>query len=131
MSSSFLPPKQHQHVWPQITFEQTLALTTIRLDTLFERELIDHTRYDDLVLDTQGSELSVLKGAGHLLGEFSFVLVEAADFKSYEGCCQVSDLREFMFDNDFKERRRELFHSSNVGDYFEILFKNCSLKQRA
>ena len=124
MSSSYLPPKQHKEVWPQVTFEQTLSLTTTRLDTLFERERLDHNRYDGMVLDTQGSELSVLKGAGYLLRRFRFILVEAADFESYEGCCQVSELREFMMDNGFKEKRREVFCSSDVGSYFEILFEN-------
>ena len=36
----------------------------------------------------------------------------------------MSDLCESMFDNGFKERWRELFSSSDVGSYFEILFEN-------
>ena len=41
------------------------------------------------MLDTQGAELLVLKGAAGLLHRFQFIKVEAADFESYANGCRV------------------------------------------
>ena len=41
--------------------------------------------YDALAIDTQGSELLVLKGAGEALRNFRYIKTEAADFEAYRG----------------------------------------------
>jgi FkbM family methyltransferase len=62
-SSSILDLKEHRDVWPTVDFTQTIKLKSITLTTLLERERVDLARYDALVMDTQGSELLVLRGA--------------------------------------------------------------------
>ena len=70
------------------------------------------------MLDTQGSELMILKGASTVLPMFRFVKVEVPDFESYEGCCLSSELDEFMNSQGFRERRRDEFKSiPGVGTY--------------
>jgi hypothetical protein len=76
---------------------------------LIQIENIEIKKYQGLVLDTQGSELLILKGAEKILRNFSYIKVEAADFNAYEGCCQIDELIE-SGDKDaaFSAMRREL-----------------------
>src|SRR5689334_3816241 len=62
-SSSILELKQHKDVWPKVAFTASIKLRSVTLPTLLAREGVDITRYDALVMDTQGSELLVLQGA--------------------------------------------------------------------
>ncbi|MBE7438819.1 MAG: FkbM family methyltransferase [Spirochaetales bacterium] len=54
-----------------------------------------------LKIDTQGNELEVLKGAGSLLLETEYVLLEASLFEFYRGAPLVEDVIEFMKQRDF------------------------------
>jgi hypothetical protein len=80
------------------------------------------------VLDTQGSELMILKGATTMLPQLRFVKVEVPDFESYEGCCLSSELGEFMCAHGFRERQRDGFNSiRGVGTYFDVLYERVGL----
>jgi hypothetical protein len=80
--------------------------------------------FQALVLDTQGSELLVLKGATSVLPRFRFVKAEVPDFESYAGCCLNSELAGFMDEHGFRERRRDGFNSiPGVGTYFDVLYE--------
>ena len=92
-----------------------------------ENNNIPIDKYQALIVDTQGSELLVLKGAGNLLRKFKYIKVEVADFESYAGCCQVSDIERFLKFSGFKEFCREkLTSSKNGGSYYDILYKRKS-----
>ena len=62
-SSSILELNLHKDIWPDVSFEQTIKLYSRTLPTLLKANQIDPAGYDMLVIDTQGSELLVLKGA--------------------------------------------------------------------
>jgi hypothetical protein len=92
----------------------------VTLDTL----LGDEDRYQAIVLDTQGSELLVLKGATRLLEKIQYVTTEAADFESYVGCARVDDLVKFLNDLGFKLIQKHKFaESPQGGQYFDLLFR--------
>ena len=57
-------------------------------------------------MDTQESELLVLKGAESLLSKFKYIKTEATDFKVYKDCCLVEDLKNFLGKYGFKELNR-------------------------
>ena len=76
-----------------------------RLDSLFVSKGIQPSDYPALVMDVQGAELLVLKGAGQMLGEFRFVKAEAADFESYIDCAKLEDLRQYLEPWGFREDR--------------------------
>lgn len=123
-SSSILELAQHKDIWPQVHFTKTLILQSVTLATLFEREHIDASAYQALVMDTQGSELLVLQGAVPTLRNFKYIKTEVPDFESYAGCCQLKDIEEFMFQHGFEELSRNRFASrSDGGNYFDIVFK--------
>lgn len=67
VSSSILPLDRHRDIWPYVHFESQMMLRSITLDTLLDELAARAYDYQALVLDTQGSELLVLKGARKLL----------------------------------------------------------------
>ena len=75
-------------------------------------------------MDTQGSELLVLRGCGPLLRNIEFIKTEVPDFESYEGCCQLSDIQAFLEVHGFLEISRvEFARSPGRGSYYDIVFQ--------
>jgi FkbM family methyltransferase len=126
-SSSILEFGRASEIWPGVTTQATIALNSVTLDTL----LGDDDRYQAIVLDTEGSELLVLKGATRLLPKIRNVLTEAADFESYVGCAQVDDIVNFMSDFDFKLIQKFPWAESPQGGLmFNLLFRNLNFVHR-
>ena len=123
-SSSILEFKQHKDVWPSVHYTTTVLLKSITLATLFKKEQIDVSNYQALIMDTQGSELLVLRGSLPILDNFKFIKTEVPDFEAYEGCCQLSDINDFMSEHGYKEISRNKFASrAEGGSYFDIVYK--------
>lgn len=123
-SSSVLDLAEHTQLWPDVIFSDTMILTTVTLPTLLAREGIDPAIYDVLVLDTQGSELLILRGAAGVLRNFHFIKTEAADFEAYAGGCKVEDLNAFLSPRGFRPRHTECFaQKEGVGSYYNVLYE--------
>lgn len=124
LSSSIFELKHHRDIWPNVSYVKSLPVHSTTLLTLFKKENIDVSNYQALVMDTQGSELLVLRGCGPLLCHFEFIKTEVPDFESYEGCCQLSDIQAFMKDHGFREITRvEFARSPGRGSYYDIVFQ--------
>jgi hypothetical protein len=77
-----------------------------------------------LVLDTQGVELLVLKGAVPLFTGLQYIKAEAADFESYRGGTTVAELKSFLGSHNFAATRAHAFvRHPDGGTYYDILFK--------
>lgn len=123
-SSSIFEFAAHKDIWPDVEFERTVRLSSLSLTDLCKRNSIDMCLYDCLIIDTQGSELLVLKGAEPLLRHFKYIKTEAADFEAYAGCAKVKDIADFLCERGFKESSRyEMASHPDGGAYFELLFK--------
>ncbi len=123
-SSSIYDLKQHRDIWPSVDYTTTIYLNSITLASLFKREQISPNNYQALILDTQGSELLVLQGSLPILSHFKYIKTEVADFESYEGCCQLSDISDFMVENGYKEiSRNKVASRTEGGSYFEVVYK--------
>lgn len=124
-SSSIFELARHRELWPHVDFSSTIRLTSVTLPTLLAREGIDPSRYQALVLDTQGSELLILRGAEPLLRGLRYVKTEVADFESYAGCCRLAEMDAFMRQQGFREFTRHRFAGrSDVGNYFDIVYRH-------
>jgi FkbM family methyltransferase len=115
MSSSVLRPKRHLVEHPGIVFEE-------------QRETVEMVRLDDfplgeacnmMVLDTQGYELEVLKGAERFLSGVDYIITEVNDAELYEGCALVDGLDHFLGTRGFS-RRETYWTGSHWGDAFYI-----------
>ncbi len=130
-SSSILQFKEHKDIWPGVEYEKTIDLSSVTLTTLIEKENIDVSRFDTLIMDTQGTELLVLKGAGDLVNRFQFINTEAADFEAYEDCCQLDDLDQYLHHYNFKQVSKTEFATRDQGGkYYNVLYKNLNWKKR-
>jgi FkbM family methyltransferase len=123
-SSSILQLEQHRGIWPDITYTETLRLVSRTLPTLLETHAVDLGLHDALILDTQGSELLVLRGALPVLDKFRYIKVEVPNFESYKGCCRVSDIDALLTPFGFEEIARTKFASHpEGGSYFDVVYE--------
>jgi FkbM family methyltransferase len=100
-SSSLLEPKDHLIEHPHITFPGKESVKVHRLDTLLAA-IDPPPSYQMLVLDTQGYELEVLKGATETLKSIRVIQAEIAQREVYRGCPMVGDLDCFLVPFGFK-----------------------------
>jgi len=123
-SSSILELNLHKEVWPQVHYEKSVLLRSHTLPSLLSMHLIDLNNYNMLIMDTQGSELMVLKGAEPILPHFQFIKTEVPDFESYKGCCQLQDIESFLVAKGYKEVFRNQFATRpGVGAYYDIIYQ--------
>lgn len=99
-SSSLLPPDRHLEVFPWIRFDQTIQVSTERLDHLCER--LGIRVVDFIHLDVQGAELAVLRGAGRLLDQVRAVWMEVEAIPLYRGQPLKQDVQAFMAQHGFE-----------------------------
>jgi 2-O-methyltransferase len=124
-SSSILELHDHKQVWPEVRFERDVRLRSTTLDSLLVKLNKSITDYEALVMDTQGSELLVLKGATSSLKFLEFVKVEAWDFEAYLGCPKVHDVIHYLNGYDFHLIRQDKFPQpvNDRGQCYELLFR--------
>jgi hypothetical protein len=74
-------------------------------------------------MDTQGSELLILKGAIGILPAFRFIKTEVADFAAYKDCCRLSDMDEFLRCHAFRRVATKRFaRKAGTGSYFDVTY---------
>ena len=123
-SSSILELNQHKDIWPNIEYTSSIKLKSSTLKNVIKYEKIDIKKYQALIMDTQGSELLVLKGGSSLLKNFRYIKTEAADFESYKECCLIKDLSNYLNKYGFKEIKKIKFATrKGGGNYFDILYE--------
>jgi FkbM family methyltransferase len=126
-SSSVYDLSKHKEMWPDVHYTHDINLRSMTLATLVRKEHIDLSRFQTLVMDTQGSEILVLKGAEDALSSFRFIKAEAADFEAYAECCTADELTAFLRKHGYIEQRRQIMKSlPGVGLYWDILYRRSS-----
>ena len=122
-SSSLLDLHLHKEIWPNVKYEQDLELPAFALDSVIVKENIDLSKYRGLVVDTQGTELSVLRGAQKTLRFMKMVAIEVAEFDAYRDCAKPEEMARFLAPLGFREWRRTAFAKHvDAGQYFDIIF---------
>jgi FkbM family methyltransferase len=120
-SSSMLDLHEHRDIWPDIDFCADIELTSVTLDTLVAD--LDEA-YDALIMDTQGTELFVLRGATNTLKGMRYIMVEAADFEAYRDCATVDQIGDFLTPLGYALVRKELIAARSAGGaYYDLLFR--------
>jgi len=87
-SNSLLKMQKHLQIHPGITLPNTELVTVKRLDSLG----LAHKGYQLLVMDCQGFEGRVLKGATETLKQVNYIYTEVNKDFVYEGCTLVDEL---------------------------------------
>mgnify|MGYP001314099215 CR=1 FL=1 len=123
-SSSIFDFGLHTKIWPDVSYVKSIEVETCTLTSLIDNEKIDLKAYQALLIDTQGSELLVLKGASKILNKFKYIITEAADFESYIGGCKIEDLSKFLNNYGYKEVIKTQFaHNPKAGNYYDVIYE--------
>jgi FkbM family methyltransferase len=129
-SSSIFDLALHKDLWPEISYVDQITLQTETLDRVLAGRVIG-LPIDAIILDTQGSELLVLKGAKAVLRQTMWLKIEAADFEAYKGGTTVESIREFLQEYSFRLVGKTIIarHPSG-GRYYDLLFKKSGGRER-
>ncbi|MEP3438036.1 MAG: FkbM family methyltransferase [Hoeflea sp.] len=123
-SSSIFEMKEHKKMWPDVGYVSSIELQSSTLVNSLTENAVDTSLYDALILDTQGSELLVLKGAEMVLDRFRYIKTEAADFEAYEGCARASEIVAWLAERGFKKiDERVLMNNESIGKYYDLVFR--------
>lgn len=97
LSSSLLPLGRHQREYPAVTYEREITVKTETIDSLIGQGLVD-ADIDFILIDAQGAELMILRGADGLLssGSVRAVLAETAVVPLYEGGATYLEVSQFL-----------------------------------
>jgi FkbM family methyltransferase len=109
MSSSVLPLGTHLERHPNVRYVSQIELTTRTLDSV----VVEHsaTGWNVLVLDVQGYELHVLRGASKTLLHTDCIYSEVNLDELYAGGALLADLDAFLEDRGFTRRETRLYGS--------------------
>jgi FkbM family methyltransferase len=122
-SSSIFELHEHQDIWAEVKYVECRVLRSVTLASLFKRERLDPTMYSALIMDVQGAELLVLRGANELLEHIRFIKAEAADFESYAGCAMLEELDDYIKSRGFVEINRCSFATRpEGGTYWDVIW---------
>lgn len=131
MSSSIFAFEKHSKIYPSIKMQESVEVTTMRLDDFFQ----DFTP-DFINLDIQGSELLALKGAQNILEKVKWIYTEVSFKDLYKNGAKVGDIDVFLSRYGFiRSGTRRLF-GEGWGDalyinsnYFKLPFRNRFLEK--
>lgn len=112
-SSSLLKPKAHLDMAPHIIFDRREVVQTRMLDDFKTAPC------NMLVMDVQGYELEVLKGAPRTLNRLDIILSEVSRAELYEHCVQLDALDAFLAQHRF-QRVETLWQHPTWGDALYI-----------
>lgn len=95
-SSSFLEPKDHTKIKPDIHFDEKRPMTLRTLDKLLPEKGITPEDYDMMFIDTQGAEKHVILGALNTLKSIDFIWMEVSIGDIYQGDMPISRFVVFL-----------------------------------
>lgn len=129
-SSSLLDLKLHKDIFPGISLRDRVNVETRTLDDHLGREHLDPAAYNVLSVDTQGSELAILRGGEAYLAACDAILLEVNFAELYADCPEVEEIDAFLFDRGFIRVRTGLWsrhwgdalyvRSDRIADPFDI-----------
>ena len=98
-ASSSIYQLSNNHGWGDLSTSEVIKLEMQRLDQVFA--LDDLKDYGNWILDTQGSELDILIGAGELLNNCHTMVLEVSTRETYLGAPNYDSIRKFLINKGF------------------------------
>jgi FkbM family methyltransferase len=119
-SSSILEFGTHAIEHPHVSYIGKLQLNSVTIDTFFERNNLDASKYDLWNFDIQGAELLALKGAINSIKFAKAIYLEVNEKELYKNCGLISEIDTFLLKYNFK-RVATKFTCHGWGDALYIL----------
>ena len=118
-SSSFFELDKHLNHYPQIKVEKTRTINAFRFDNLLNLKpsLLPWSDFEFLNIDTQGAELSILKGFGNSLfnQELKAIYLEVNETTLYKGIPLVNEIDQYLMQFGF-HRLKTAWSEAEWGD---------------
>lgn len=119
-SSSILPLKLHQQVYPDITETAQIVVASKTLDVLLQDLDLNPGNFNWLNLDIQGAELLALKGAENLLFYVDAINTEVNFTELYAGCALIDQIDDFLRQRGFERVALTTPFHPSWGDAFYV-----------
>jgi hypothetical protein len=122
-SSSVLEFGTHSKEHPSVVYVSQFTSKSLTIDTFFQRNGLDASKYDFWNFDIQGAELMALKGAVGSIKYAKAIYLEVNVNELYKGCGLIQEIDAFLRQYNFK---RVLMNITQYGwgDALYILEKN-------
>jgi len=101
-SSSVLEFGTHLQEHPWVVYVDKIQLKSITIDTFFERNNIDASKYNFWNFDIQGAELMALKGATQSIKYAKALYLEVNEKELYKNCGLITEIDTFLSNYNFK-----------------------------
>ena len=101
-SSSVLEFGTHLQEHPLVVYVDKIKLKSITIDTFFERNNIDASKYNFWNFDIQGAELMALKGATQSIKYAKAIYLEVNEKELYKNCGLITEIDTFLLQYNFK-----------------------------
>lgn len=95
-SSSVLEFGTHSQEHPSIVYVRDVEQKTMTIDTFFERNGIDPSRYTVWNMDIQGAELMAIRGAPKAIRFARALYLEVNEKELYKGCGLIGDIDDVL-----------------------------------
>ena len=100
-----------------------IDLKSLTIEDILENEGWKNTKYD-VIIDTQGSELNVLKGINKsTFNNIDKLIVEISQKEYYKNGVQFNELNKFIIDNDFEIKTPK----NKIKNHGDVSYKNKSI----
>ena len=107
-SSSVLEFGTHSKEHPSVVYLSKFTSKSITIDTFFQRNGLDASKYDFWNFDIQGAELLALKGAAAHIHNADVLYLEVNIKELYKNCALMNEIDAYLSDYGFKRVITEL-----------------------
>ena len=119
-SSSILELGTHAQEHPWVIYVDKILQKSITIDTFFERNSINPSKYNFWNFDIQGAELMALKGATQSIKNVEAIYLEVNEKELYKNCGLITEIDTFLSTYNFKRVLTNMTHHG-WGDALYIL----------
>jgi len=118
--SSILKMKKYRDYYPSVKEVNDIKVKSRTLDHLLLELNVSARNYNFLNLNTQGIELSALRGSVDLLKHIEVINTEFYLEELYENCCKLKEVDDFLFFQQFNLKSLSLKENNTWGNAFYI-----------
>ena len=101
-SSSILEFGTYSQEYPEVVYVDKIQVKSITIDTFFERNHLDASKYDFWNIDIQGADLMALKGGIQSIKYAKAIYIEVNEKELYKNCCSINEIDSFLSKYNFK-----------------------------
>jgi FkbM family methyltransferase len=117
--SSLLKLNLHKRYFPNIKQTNVIKTETSSLESFLKTYKIDVLNYNFLNLDTQGTELQILKGLNDKIQFIDYIYTEVNTDELYTNCSKLIEIDTYLQKYNFK-RVETYLTSQKFGDAFYV-----------